>query len=209
MNTNNIQMGGLKNLEKIKEFKKFFKDQMKRIDYIKIQLKPYLQYGDDNNNFVKIKKIDKKLEKIFKKKLDKNYKKIITDSMLYNINIIKYKYDSKLNIVNIYIKPELKFFEFWYDISSIPHSILSILNGYAWNIQYELEEGDRHWLDGDAVYIKKKEYDNKEYILFANFYSSSLFFDNKTKIVGYNCDIRKDGDFKSKCKLFYNFNISK
>jgi hypothetical protein len=153
---NNIQIGGLKNLEKIKEFKKFFKDQMKRIDYIKIKLKPYLQYGDDNNNFIKIKKIDKKLEKIFKIKLAKNYKKIITNEMLYGIKIIKYKYDSKLNIVNIYIKPELKYFERWYDISSIRHSLLSILNGYAWNIQYELEGGEQHWLDKTQFILKRK-----------------------------------------------------
>jgi len=200
-------MDSKNNIKKIKEFKKFFKEQMKRIDYIKIELKPYLQYSDDNNNFVKIKKLDKKLGNIFKKKLDKNYKKIITDSMLHGIKIIKYKYDSKLNIVNIYVEPELKFFERWYDMSSIHHSLLSILNGYAWNIQYELEDGEQHWLDGNAVYIKKKEYDDKEYIIFANFYSSILYFDNKTKMVGYNCDITKDGDFKNKCELFYNFNI--
>ena len=81
------------------------------------------------------------------------------------------------------------------------------MNGYAWNIQYELENGEQHWLNGDAVYIKKKEFDDKEYIIYANFYSCSLYFDKKTKIIGYDCDSTKNGNFYDKCKFFYNFDL--
>jgi hypothetical protein len=201
-----IQTGGKKNTKKIKknnEIIKFLKEQLTKIDYIKVQLKPYLMNIDDNNDYIKAI-MDKKLDKLFKKKLEKNYKKIITNGMLFmihNIDIIKYEYDSDLDIVNVYIKPELK-----YILSSNStcesFDLIQILNRYAQDIQYELEHGEQHWLDGDAVYIEKGEYNNSEYIIFAKGYSISLYYDNETKIIGYNCDITKSSLYDNNCKYF-------
>jgi hypothetical protein len=204
----NLLIGGskkYKNKKQKQEIKKLVNEQLLKIDYIKIQLQPYLQYGDDNNDFKKIENIDEKLEKIFKKKLDKNYKNIITNAMLFDMKIIKYQYNSESNIVNIYVEPELKYIQYWNNhiLTSVESfNLEKVLTLYAGNILYELEQGEQHWLDGDAVYIKKKEYDNKEYIIFANLYSCSLYYDNETKIIGYNCDITKNKHFNDKCAFF-------
>lgn len=199
----NILKGGAK--ETNQKFKKFFNEMVnKKIDFIKVQLKAYLKYIDENGNYIEFDNIDKKLEKIFKNKLKKNFKKIITEGMLYDIQIIKYHYDSDLDIVNIYIKPEFKYIQYWNNNRKISCDMIEILNTYAKNIQYELEDGEQHWLDGDAIYIKKNEYDDKEYLLFAKLYSCTIYYDNKTKKIGYECDINSKDNFDNKCKIFDN-----
>ena len=125
--------------------------------------------------------------------------------MLYSIveskEIIKYQYDLTLNIVNIYIKPsDLTHIKNY--IMDVPFDPKDVVNAYAWDILYELEQGEQHWLDGNATYIEKEEYDNKEYILFAKLYSCSLYYDNETKIIGYSCDTTKDNNFNNNCKYF-------
>ena len=145
---NNILIGGIikeknnkkknKKNKEIRELKKYYNEQLAKIDYIKIQLQPYLKYIDENNNneYVIIKNINEKLEKIFKKKLEENYKKIITNGMLYSIieskEIIKYQYDQKLNIVNIYIKP-LDLTHIKNYTMSVPFDPKDVINAYAWD----------------------------------------------------------------------------
>jgi hypothetical protein len=202
----NIQSGGGNNKrkeKKLKELRKIYKEQIKKIDYIHIQLKPFLSYVDEDSEYIPIKNnINSNLEKIFKKKLKKNYKNIITDNMLHYLKNIKYQYDPLSNIVNIYVKPDIKYIlANIYDFSYTPHEIKDVLNLYAWNIYYEIEDGEHHWLDGDATYIKVNEYDKKEYILFANFYSASIHYDNKSKTIGYKCD-KEGNNFKQRCVYY-------
>ena len=122
--------------------------------------------------------------------------------MLYDMKIIKYEYDVELNIVNIYCIPELKYIQYWNERRKvIPLELKKILNPYAWNTQYELENGEHHYLNGDAIYIEKKEYDDREYVIFGKLYSCILYYDNKTKKNGYVCDITDErSQFEHKCK---------
>ena len=197
----NIMIGG-KKIKKTNKIEKLFNEKFSEIDYIKIQLKPYLKIVDENSNYVKIEITNKKLEKLFKEKLNKNYKKIITEGMLYQIQIIKYEYDSELNIVNIYLKPKIKYIQDYNNNKEIPSDLIEILYPYAKNIKYELEDGEQSWLDGDAVYIEKGEFDNKQYFIFAILYSCSLYYNNETKIIGYECDVNSKESFNNKCKYF-------
>ena len=143
-----------------------------------------------------------KLKKIFEEKLKKNYKNLITEGMLGNIKIMKYEYDSILDVVNIYLKPELKYILFLNFKKHLQLDLTEIINPYAWNIKYDLEDGGQHWLDGDAVYIENGEYDNNEYIIFANLYSCKLYYENESKIIGYDCNSLSNSNFDVKCKFF-------
>jgi len=195
-----------KDKKKIKTYKQIFKKNLKDINYIKIEITPSLKYyneedddDEDNGASINLQDMDNKLKKLFIKKLNNNHNETITEGLLYNNEIIKYKYDKNTNIISVYIKPDVNLlinnFESWIIHEENPYELIDILKLYSWHYYYEMEQGEQHYKDGDD-YIKKNEYDKYSYILDVKLYSASLYYNNKQKFHKYKrIDNNGDDDF--------------
>jgi hypothetical protein len=160
---NHIMIGGTK----INEFKKQFVSFVSKIDAFHIILEPYLE-KIVNDRYVKYNfKNNRNLSKLFISRIEKDYKKIISN--IFNIKKYKYNYDKLKNHVIISFKPSesdfknvFQDYKFKFKKEYNMNDIIGLYNNYFSDL---VESGPDTWLAGNIMYISKNEVDEYNYTI--------------------------------------------
>jgi hypothetical protein len=177
LNVYNLYGGSNKEIKnnEINNLKKLFEEFVPKIKFVKLIIKPFLEYANEDENII-IPKLNENLKKIFYERLKKNYKNIISLN-IYNQKFYKIEFNEKNKIITLYYVPkkiDYLWFTRFYDLKNI-NTINDIINLYDKFFIDIIEVGPDTWMGQNSViYIKKGEIDDNQYWLSLKHQKSSI-----------------------------------